>query len=96
VKLVITPGGEEAFATGLASHKATRYDIKVDIGGIRGVIAPLVGKQPPDTHVWMIGGSCPALAKIEGPFFEGGPIWQTDLVSPIGPKAQAVAAPNPK
>jgi hypothetical protein len=96
VKLVISSEGDEAFTTGGASHTATRYDIKVDIGGVRGVLAPIVGKQPPDTHVWMLGGSSPAFVKSEGPSFEGGPSWLTELVSPVWPKGATTSASTKK
>jgi hypothetical protein len=89
VKLVITSDGEDAFITGGAKHKATRYDVKVDIGGIRGVLAPLAGKQPQEAHVWVLGGKCPAFVKCEGPFFESGPSWRTELVSPVWPAGEA-------
>jgi hypothetical protein len=83
IRLVITAEGKDSFSTGSASHEATRYVVKVDIGGVRGVLAHLLGKQPPDTHVWMLGGSGPCFLKSEGPSAEGGPIWRTELVSPV-------------
>jgi hypothetical protein len=83
VKLAISAEGEDWFLTGGARRKATRYVVKVEIGGVRGVVAPLVGKQPPDTHVWILGGSPPAFVKSEGPACEGCPIWRTELVSPV-------------
>jgi hypothetical protein len=83
VKLAISAEGEESFVTGGARHKATRYVVKVEIGGVKGVVAPLVGKQPPDTRVWVLGGSSPAFVKSEGPACEGCPIWRTELVSPV-------------
>jgi hypothetical protein len=43
VKLDISPLGEDSFSVGGAARKAIRYAIKVDIGGIKGVIAPLSG-----------------------------------------------------
>ena len=89
VRLAITVEGEDSFSTGGAGHEATRYAIKVEIGGIRGVLAPLVGKQPPDTLVWMLGGACPAFLKAEGPSFEGGPIWRTEMVVPVWQKGAA-------
>jgi len=92
VKLAISVAeGDDAFWTGGANREATRYVIKVDIGGIRGVVAPIIGKQPPDTSVWMLGGSCPTFLKAEGPSYEGGPIWRTELVSPVWPKGPANA-----
>jgi hypothetical protein len=82
VKLLISPEGEDSVSAGGLSHKATRYVVKVDIGGVAGVVAPIVGKQPQDTHVWIIGGDAPSFAKSEGPLYNGGPIWRIELTSP--------------
>jgi hypothetical protein len=86
VKLEISPAGEDSFSVGDFSTKATRYDVKVDIGGISGVVAPIIGKQPPDTHVWMVGGRAPGFLKSEGPLFPDGPMWRLELASPVWPK----------
>jgi hypothetical protein len=96
IKLQIHAEGEDTFSTGTASHKATRYVVHVDIGGIKGAIAPLVGKEPPDTRVWISQGDCPSFVKSEGPTFEGGPIWRTELVSPAWPNGAAGAATREK
>jgi hypothetical protein len=88
VKLEISPQGEDTFSIGGSPRKALRYTVKIDIGGIKGVIAPIVGKQPPDTHVWMVGGKVPGFLKSEGPLFEGGPIWRIELTSPVWPKTE--------
>jgi hypothetical protein len=90
VKLAITPQGEDLFSIGGASRKATHYIVKVEIGGAAGLVAPLLGKQPPDTHVWILGGEAPAFVKSEGPLYFGGPIWRIELVSPVWPRALAV------
>jgi hypothetical protein len=86
VKLVITPTGEEPFSTGGTERKAMHYVVKVEIGGVAGVLAPLVGKQPPDSHVWVLGGEAPAFVKSEGPLALGGDSWRIELVSPVWPK----------
>lgn len=96
IKLQIHAEGEDVFTAGTASHKATRYNVHVDIGGIKGVIAPIVGKEPPDTRVWISQGDCPGFLKSEGPTFEGGPIWRTELVSPAWPNAGSGAATREK
>ena len=96
VKLAITADGADSFSTGDASHEAIRYLIKVDIGGVRGVVAPLVGKQPPDTRMWILGGSSPTFVRSEGPMFESGPIWRTELVSPAWPKGPTDTAVRKK
>lgn len=89
VKLAISPDGEDSFTVGGIAGKATRYVVKVNIGGISGVIAPIVGKQPPDTHVWMIVGKVPGFLKSEGALFPDGPIWRIQLASPEWPKGSS-------
>jgi hypothetical protein len=88
VKLEISPAGEFPFSYAGATAKASRYVVKVEIGGISGVIAPIVGKQPPDTYMWMIGGNPPGFLKSEGALVEGGPIWKIELASPVWPKGE--------
>lgn len=85
VKLAITPQGEEPFSIGGSRHRATHYVVRVEIGGVAGLVAPLLGKQPPDTHVWILGGEAPAFVKSEGPLYLGGPIWRIELASPVWP-----------
>jgi hypothetical protein len=89
VKLEISPLGEDSFTVGGSATKAIRYAVKIDIGGITGVIAPIIGKQPPDTHVWMVYGKAPGFLKSEGPLFQDGPVWRIELASPVWPKASS-------
>jgi hypothetical protein len=89
VKLAVAPQGEEAFSTGNTPRKAMHYVVKLEIGGLSGVFAELVGKQPPDTHVWILEGEAPAFVKSEGPLAPGGPIWRIELVSPVWPRQEA-------
>jgi hypothetical protein len=83
VKLDVTAAGPERFATGGTGREARHYVLKVDVGGLSGVIAPLLGKQPPDSHVWILGGDAPAFVKSEQPMYLGGPMWRIELVSPV-------------
>ena len=87
VKLAITAQGAEPFSLGATKHKATHYVVKVQIGGLAGLIAPLLGKQPPDSHVWIEGGEAPAFVKSEVLSYLGGPVWRTELTAPAWPKA---------
>jgi hypothetical protein len=88
VKLAITPQGEEMFWAAGARLKATRYNVKVELGGVTGVVAPLIGKQPEDTHVWILGGKAPAFVRMEGQLYQGGPLWTIELTSPVWQKSQ--------
>jgi hypothetical protein len=83
VKLGITAAGSESFSVAGSPRKATHYVLKVEIGGVSGLLAPLLGKQPPDSHVWILEGEAPAFVKSEAFLYMGGPMWRTDLVSPV-------------
>src|SRR5437868_6913369 len=49
VQMVISRGGDEQLHHGTMTSRVMSLVIKVKIGGLAGVIAPLIGKQPPDT-----------------------------------------------
>lgn len=86
VKLIATSVGPEPLTTGGASRVATHYVLKVEIGGVKGLIAPLVGKQPPDSHVWILTGDVPTFVKAEQALYLGGPMWRIEIVSPTWPR----------
>lgn len=85
VRLSLSSPGKEPFTLAGSRREALHYVIKVDIGGLAGLVAPLLGKQPPDAHVWIIGGEAPTFVKSETLSFMGGPVWRTELVSPVWP-----------
>lgn len=89
VKLELSAVGDDPFSTAGQGRRATHYVLKVDIGGLKGVLAPLLGKQPPDSHVWILGGEAPAFVKAEQFFYLGGPVWRVELTSPVWPRAAA-------
>jgi hypothetical protein len=91
VKLEATAAGEEAFSFAGSARQAIHYVIKVDIGGVSGLLAPLLGKQPPDTHVWILSGEAPAFVRSEGPLALGGPILRIELAGPVWPDAKAAS-----
>lgn len=86
-KLEIQSQGTEPFSIAGSTRQALHYVIKIKLEGAAGVIAPLLGKQPPDAQVWMIGGEAPTFVKSETVSYAGGPMWRTELVSPVWPRA---------
>jgi len=90
VKLAVTPQSEEPFSVGGSQRTAMHYVLKVEIGGVSGKIAPLLGKQPPDINVWILTGEAPAFVKSESQLYLGGPIWRIELVSPVWPRVVTV------
>jgi hypothetical protein len=86
VKLKISASGQDSFSIGGSGAKATHYVVKIDIGGVTGVAATVLGKQPPPTNMWIAAGNAPVFLKLEGPLYEDGPIWRIELASPVWPK----------
>jgi len=83
VKLSIKPESQDNFTIGGEAFPATRYVIHIELGGLASLLAPLVGKQPPDLHDWIAGGEVPSVAKLRGALYLGGPIWTIQLASPM-------------
>jgi len=82
IHVSIKPVGQVPFSIGGTPRKAVDYRLHVELGGIAGVVAPVVGKQPPDYHIWILPGANPAFVREEGPLYEGGPIWRVEQISP--------------
>jgi hypothetical protein len=82
VGLLISPAGEDRFSIGGSAHKTVRYAVQIEIGGIKGALATLLGKKPPVTYIWILSGEAPAFIKAEGPLFFGGPVWRIELACP--------------
>ena len=78
VKLAISTAGTEPSPAD-SNRRVIHYVVKVEIGGLAGRLAPLVGKQPPDTHVWIEDGPVPTFLKSEGPLYVGGPVWRIEV-----------------
>ena len=76
VHLSIKPTGSLVFTVGGMRRKATDFTVHVELGGMTGVIAPMIGKEPADYHIWIMAGNPPAFVREEGQLYQGGPIWR--------------------
>ena len=85
VKLVISNVGDDKCIVAGSSRKAIHYDIKIDLGGVAGVVAPIIGKAPPNIEVWTIGGDATTFARERGPLYAEGPMMTIQLASPAWP-----------
>jgi hypothetical protein len=83
VKLAIALEKEEEFTIAGRRVKALKWDIKPELGGLTGIMAPMVGKQPPDLHVWIAEGGVPAIVRVDAALYNGGPIWSIQLAGPV-------------
>jgi len=86
VKLVFTKRGEEDFSLGGFPRKAIHYEIKIELGGVAGVVAPMIGKAPPNIQIWTVGGQAPTFVREQGPLYPDGPMMTIQLASPVWPE----------
>jgi hypothetical protein len=79
IRLLISSEGEQTFRRTGQTLKATVFRIHPELGGIVGVIAPLIGLQPKDVMVWVLEGEEPAIVRIVGQLGGYGPIVSSEL-----------------
>jgi hypothetical protein len=82
VKFESKSRARRTFRVGLLTHHAQHYVIKTEIQGVAGVIAPVIGKQPPEIHIWIVKSGAPLFLKFEGPLSQDGPVWRIEGISP--------------
>ncbi len=82
IRLSVEVAGEEPFSPVRGvRRKATVFRIHPELGGVAGVVAPILGKQPKDVFIWVLEGEVPGLVREIGPLEEGG---QVISVEPAG------------
>ena len=86
VTLVMRPMGTSRFSLVGFERKGLQYEIKIELGGLVGLIAPVVGKAPPNIYMWVEGGEVPIFLRETGPLFEGGAILSINLIGPAWPE----------
>jgi hypothetical protein len=79
IRILISPAGEQPYHTTGQTLKATVFRIHPELGGIVGVIAPLIGLQPKDVMVWILEGEEPAVVRIVGQLGGYGPVVSSEL-----------------
>jgi hypothetical protein len=82
VKLEVTSLGEEKFTIAKRPRKAVKYSLDIDVTGLTGILAKLLGKDPDPLHTWMLPGEAPTFVRFEGFLYQGGPVWVIELTSP--------------
>jgi hypothetical protein len=77
--------GEDRIAFGGDAKPATRFLVDLEIGGVTGAVASLIGKTPPDLRYWLVLGELPAFARFEGAMFLNGPVWRVEMAGAENP-----------
>ncbi len=73
IKLDIEPIGEQPFKAVCVPRNGTVFQVHIESGGVSGVVAQLVGKQPEDEMIWILEGAAPAFIRQVGQLYVGGP-----------------------
>jgi hypothetical protein len=87
VKIVVSPQSEDEFSIQNKKYTARTLLIHIDIGGVAGAVAPLVGKQPQDTRVWVLKADVPIFLRSIGPLSADAPVIQIELAGPAWPNS---------
>jgi len=82
----LRPEGEDKFFVGDVARSATRYLVKIEVPGVKGIVASILGKDPPDVRFWISTGAAPGFVKFEGPMFLKGPRWRVERAPPRWPE----------
>ena len=91
IYLAVEAVGEQPFSPVLGvRRKATVFRIHPELGGIAGVVAPVLGKQPKDIFVWVLEGKVPGLVREIGPLEQGGPVVSIEPAGASYPPAAVV------
>lgn len=96
VKLVFTARGDDPMSIAGFARKASRIEIKIDLGGVAGVVAPLIGKQPPDLTLWLLEDEAPVPVKEVAFLYEDGPMLTMDFAAPVWPESPDAKIVSPK
>ena len=78
LRTTLAPEAEDRYHVGDAARTAVRYLVTLEIGGLKGAIASLLGKDPPDLRYWIAAGPVPAFLKFEGAMYLKGPRWRIE------------------
>jgi hypothetical protein len=81
IALEYRPAGYDALTLGREKGQAFHYVLKPKLGKLMSAFAHLVGKNPPDSHTWIVTKGAPAFVRYQGPLFSG-PAWRIDLTAP--------------
>jgi len=86
IQLAMAPAGEQQVLVGNLAKTAIHYVLKPQLGVWLKLFATVLGRVPPDEHVWILMDDVPAFVRFEGPLYPTGPVWRIQLSSPRWPQ----------
>ncbi len=88
-KVSFKADGTDNFLVGGAPRRAQKFTADLELGGMKAVIAPLIGKKPKQYRIWFLGGSAPMFLRVEGQLAMDGPVVRVEQISPSFPANEA-------
>jgi hypothetical protein len=85
IRMELSREGEDRVVFAGDAKPATRHLVNLEIGGLTGVVASMIGKNPPDLRYWLVLGEVPAFVRFEGAMFLNGPVWRVEMAGLDGP-----------
>jgi hypothetical protein len=82
MRTTMRPEGEDRYFAGDTARTAVRHIVTMDLIGLTGLVAAVLGKDPPDVRIWTSTGAAPSFLKFEGAMFLKGPRWKIELAAP--------------
>jgi len=79
IKLNVVPDSTEKFTVVGETLSATVFRIHLELGGVVGVVAPIIGKQPGDLYIWISESPAPQLLRLTGALADGGQVVSIEL-----------------
>ncbi len=81
IGLELSPVAEQHVLNGQRKEAMVEYKLEPQLGALTSLFARLLGKMPPDSHVWIVTEGVPKFVRFEGPLYLG-PVWRIDLAAP--------------
>lgn len=85
IGLRIAFAGMDTVMVGAHPEPTAHFILSPQLGAFTAFFAKLLGKMPPDSHVWIVQDQVPAFVRFEGPLYMG-PVWRLSLATPTWKK----------
>ena len=85
IQLAVARAGGQKVQVGHLEKTAIHYVLKPQLGIWVTLFATVLGRVPPDQHVWILMDDVPSFVRFEGPMYPTGPVWRIQLTSPRWP-----------
>jgi hypothetical protein len=91
IGLQIAFASTDTVMLGAHAEPTAEFVLKPKLGALTAFFAKLLGKLPPDSHIWIVMDQVPTFMRFEGPMYSG-PVWHLSMATPVWPKS---APPRP-